>query len=120
MKPISTRMHSLLDYTVAALLIASPWLFGFASDSHAQWIPVILGAATVLASLLTRYEGGLIKLIPMPVHLAFDALSAVFLIASPWLFGFAQTVYIPHVVIGLMEITVVLLTSSKPAKLNRG
>lgn len=114
MRFIPTQIHGVLDYLVGVLLIAAPWLFGFADTGAAQWIPVILGAGAILYSLLTRYELGVAKLIPMPIHLWFDGLSGLFLAASPWLFGFADIVWLPHLVVGLIEIGAALMTETTP------
>lgn len=111
---ISTRVHGALDYGVGGLLIAAPWLLGFATGGPAQWVPVVLGAGAIVYSLLTRYELGVIGLIPMPVHLAIDAASGVLLALSPWLFGFAGLVFLPHVLFGAFEVTAAALTDRHP------
>ena len=70
---IPTRIHGYLDYLVGLVLIASPWLFGFADGGPEQWIPIILGVAALTYSLMTNYELGAVRVIPMPVHLMLDA-----------------------------------------------
>jgi hypothetical protein len=114
MKFIPTKVHGVLDYLSGVLFIASPWLFGFADSGAAQWVPVVLGVMALIYSVFTDYEAGLIKQLPMPVHLTMDVLSGVVLAASPWLFGFADKVYLPHVIFGLFEIGAGLLTQRKP------
>lgn len=77
----------------------------------------ILGAALIVYSLLTDYELGVVKVIPMPVHLALDGISGLFLAASPWLFGFADeswNVWVPHLVVGIVEILAALTTQTRP------
>lgn len=115
MRFIPTRVHGVLDYLVGVLLIASPWLFGFAENEVARWIPIILGAGAIIYSLLTRYELGVADVIPMPVHLGLDAMSGLLLAASPWIFGFADVVWVPHLLFGLLEIGVALTTETAPA-----
>jgi hypothetical protein len=110
MRIIPTRVHGVIDYLTGALLVAAPWLLGFADGSAAQWVPIILGAMVLVQSLVTDYKLGVARLLPMPAHLILDALNGVVLAASPWLFGFAERVWVPHVVIGLLEIVVSLLT----------
>jgi SPW repeat-containing protein len=107
---INTRVHGVADCATGILLIASPYLFGFANSTAAQWVPMILGALVVGMSLLTRYELGLYGLIPMHVHLMLDAAQASLLIASPWLFGFSKAVYLPHLIIGIAELVIVALS----------
>jgi hypothetical protein len=108
-------VHGILDYLVGALLIAAPWIFGFADNGGPKmWIPIILGASAIVYSVLTNYEWGAIHAIPMPAHLALDFVSGVFLAASPWLFGFADEVKWPHVLVGLFEIGAALMTRLHP------
>ncbi|GAB1584110.1 MULTISPECIES: SPW repeat protein [Phyllobacteriaceae] len=110
MQIIPTRLHGILDYLTAALLILAPWLFGFADGSAAQWVPVAMGAGIILYSLLTSYEWGILHVIPMRLHLVLDFGGGILLLASPWLFGFADRLIWPHVTVGAMEIVVACLT----------
>jgi hypothetical protein len=110
MKFISSKVHGIVDYMFGALLIASPWLFGFADVYSARWVAVAMGAMAIVYSLLTRYELGVWRKIPFRVHLWLDYMSGALLALSPWFFGFADEVKIPHVVFGIMEILVPLFT----------
>jgi len=115
MRVISTRVHGMLDYLVGALLIAAPWLFGFADGGAETWVPVVLGAGAIVYSLFTDYELGMVRSIPMPTHLMLDIGSGVLLAVSPWLFGFADRVWEPHLIVGLIEIGTALMTRRVPA-----
>lgn len=115
MRFISTRTHGVIDYLMGALLIVAPYLLGFADGTAAQWSPQILGAALIGASLLTDYELGVVRVIPMPVHLFLDIAAGALLAVSPWLFGFADRVYWPHLILGLLEIGTGLMTSTTPS-----
>ena len=110
MKRMSTRVHGYLDYITGVFLIAAPFIFGFDTSNPESEILVILGIALLLYSFFTRYELGFIPLISMPVHLAMDVVSGVLLVISPWLFGFADRVFLPHLILGLFEITAALMT----------
>jgi SPW repeat len=112
MRFLSTRIHGVMDYAMGILLLASPYLFGFATGGVKQWLPMILGVAMIGMSLLTRYEWGAIRMIPMPVHLAVDGLSGALLAVSPWLFGFSGVVFLPHLVLGLIELGTSLMTET--------
>ncbi|MFC4873147.1 SPW repeat protein [Negadavirga shengliensis] len=114
MKIISRKAHGYLDYLVGILLIASPWLFNFYAGGAESWLPIILGAGTILYSLFTNYELGMIKLMDMRTHLVMDFAAGAFLALSPWIFGFADMVFVPHLVIGLGEILVAIMTNPKP------
>ncbi len=114
MRMIPTRIHAIADYAIGVLLIVSPWLFGFATGGIAQWLPMVLGLAVIVYSLLTRYELGLVGAIPMPAHLWLDGIGGALLAVSPWLFGFADVVIWPHLIIGLVEIVAALTTETEP------
>jgi hypothetical protein len=120
MRVIPTRVHGYLDYMMGALLIASPWLFGFATGGAEQWVPVALGASAIIYSLLTDYELGAARVISMPTHLTLDLLSGILLAASPWIFGFADYVYLPHLILGIAEIGAALMTKREPERTNSG
>ncbi len=111
---IPTRVHGMLDYASGLLLIVAPYLFGFANGGAAQWVPMIVGAAILLMSLITDYELSLTRIIPMPVHLGMDVAGGLLLLASPWLFGFADQVRWPHVILGILEIGAGLMTRTTP------
>lgn len=110
MRFIPTRVHGMVDYLVGALLIVSPWLFGFADGGAQQWVPILLGAGTILYSLLTDYELGVASVLSMSAHLMMDLAGGIFLAASPWIFGFSDELKWPHVVIGLGEIAASLMS----------
>lgn len=95
---------------MGVLLIAAPWLFGFAHGGPETWVPVALGVGAIIYSLMTRYELGLVRVIPMSVHLVLDFMSGALLAASPWLFGFEGLVTVPHMALGLLEMGAALMT----------
>jgi hypothetical protein len=115
MKIINSKLHGLLDYLVSLILIISPWLFGFADGGPQMWVPIILGISSIVYSLLTNYELGAIRIFSFKTHLTFDALSGILLAASPWIFRFADDIYMPHLIFGVLELVVVALTKSQPA-----
>lgn len=123
-KLIPTKSHARMDYAVGLLLIASPWLFGFADESTAAtWIAVLAGVAILGLSAITDYEGGLLaRLIPMRTHLMADAGLGLLLAVSPWLFGFADegtNAWLPFVAIGLGKIVSAMTTDPEPEKRSR-
>lgn len=115
MKFISTSIHGILDYGLALLLIATPWLFGFVDiGTHPESvIPIVLGVAVAAYSIFTDYEWGAVRGLSMTAHLWIDALGGLFLALSPWLFGFASEVYLPHVILGVIEIGSALFTKTE-------
>ena len=53
---IPKAAHIILDYVLAALLIASPFLFGFSSESTPTAIFIAAGVLHLLVSIGTRYR----------------------------------------------------------------
>lgn len=88
MKILSPRVHGYLDYLVVAMLLLSPTIFGFVGAPAA--LCYVLAALQAGLTLLTAFPLGVAKLIPFPLHGAVEAVLSVFLLASPWLFGFSQ------------------------------
>jgi hypothetical protein len=118
MRFIPTKAHGVLDYLMGVLLIASPWLFNFARNGAETWVPVILGAGAIVYSLLTDYELGISRTLPMRTHLMLDLISGVLLASSPWLFGFSEYVYLPHLILGILEIGASVMTETAPSSAN--
>jgi hypothetical protein len=88
MKILSPRVHGYLDYGVVALLLLAPTLFGFAGAPAT--ICYVLAVAQAGMSLLTAYPLSIAKIVPFSIHGAVEALTSVFLLASPWIFNFSH------------------------------
>jgi hypothetical protein len=107
---LTSKQHGVLDYVVGALMIAAPWLFGFAHGGAETKIFVVLGLAALFYSLGTDYELGVAPVIPFSFHKMLDLGSGIILLMSPWLFGFVEQVRLPHVIFGVFEIVAVMMT----------
>lgn len=119
MRIIPTRIHGMMDYLMGVVLMLAPWLLRLRPGAE-SWVPIALGAGAVVYSLLTRYELGIYGVIPMPVHLGLDAMSGALLLASPWLFQFADHAWVPHVVFGVAELGAAVMTSTVPERAPHG
>jgi hypothetical protein len=78
---ISTEAHGMLDYMTVGTFLLLPRLLGW----NAGLTRLMTGAAafTFLYSLMTRYEFGLVKVLPMKTHLMIDGMSGLFFVAAP-------------------------------------
>ncbi|RYG39935.1 hypothetical protein EON79_23465, partial [bacterium] len=85
--PIPRPAHGVLDYLYAAATAATPHLLGFTDVAPARWAAYGLGGLVVAVSLLTRYELGLVRVLPFRVHLLFDSLGGAAALAAPWALG---------------------------------
>jgi len=116
MRVISTKTHGAIDYLTGAGLLAAPALLGISDVPAAARVLRAAGLAATAYSLLTDYKFGLVRVIPMPAHLAMDAASGALMAASPWLFGFAgrgPRYRWPHVVMGLSEVLAALTSKTR-------
>ncbi len=52
---VPTPIHVLLDYVLAGVLVASPFLFGFSDESSPTAFFIILGVAHLLITIGTRF-----------------------------------------------------------------
>ena len=68
----------------------------------------------LLYSAFTDYELGVVKKIQMPIHLMLDALGGVLLAVSPWMLGFDDRVWMPHVILGAVEVLTAAITNTVP------
>src|SRR5690606_32770349 len=87
---------------------------GFANGGAEQTVPIVIGALILIQALMTDYELGAVKAMPLSAHLTMDLVAGIFLAASPWLFGFAEEVFWPHLIVGLLEIGAGLMTRKEP------
>jgi hypothetical protein len=108
---ISRSSHGLIDYIYSIVLIGVPYALGFSGFGAAHIVFWCVGFGAIVYSLLTNYRLGLIHLIPFRVHLVLDVLGGLLLLASPWLFGFAHSLWISPVVFGILELGTVALTN---------
>jgi hypothetical protein len=72
---------------------------------------IFLGTMIIMMSLFTDYESGIVRSLPVSAHLNIDIGTGLVFAASPWLFGFADQVYLPHLIMGLFQTIASLLTS---------
>jgi hypothetical protein len=115
MRFLSTRAHGMLDWFMGPLLILAPFLLDLDRSNAEGLVPLVLGIAMVVLTFFTDYEMGVVRRIPMPTHLAMDAASGALLALSPWLFGFSDRVWAPHLILGLIEMGTSFMTQRQPA-----
>lgn len=115
MYKINSKTHGILDYLTGILLVVLPLLLGWDYGSKAALVLLLAGVITLVYSLFTDYELGIAPVMHFKFHLGIDLVMGLLLAGSPWLLGFAQDAYLPHLVIGLFEIAVVAFTRAEVA-----
>ncbi len=113
MKLFSTKTHGVLDYSSVVLLCVLPRRMGW--DRTVTRLLTGSALVTLVYSLLTRYELGAVKAIPMPTHLALDRTSGIGLcLAAEVLSREPRSVRLALLGLGLFEITASLTTETQP------
>jgi hypothetical protein len=115
MRFVPTWIHGIADWLLGVLLIAVPYILGFARGGAETFVPVALGITGLIVTFFTNHEYGIVRKIPMIGHLWVDGFAGILLAASPWIFGFADAVWIPHVVLGVTEFIASLVTKTIPS-----
>jgi SPW repeat len=118
LRMIPTSVREVLDYLTGSALLAAPELFRLKDVPSSALAFRLAGGVATAYSLLTDYELGAKKIVPMPVHLMLDAASGTLLAASPWIFGSAKNgtrYWLPHVLGGLFEILAAGTTKTQPS-----
>ena len=115
--PISSRSHAVISYSVSALLLAAPELLRLKEAPAAALVPRAAGATALSYSLLTDFELGVRRMLPLRAHLALNAAGATLLAAAPWVLGFAargRRFWMPHVAAGGGVLGVAALSRREP------
>ena len=121
-RPVSTRTHGIIDYITGPTLVAAPKIFRIEDGPVSSASPRLAGAGATAYSMLTDYELGAVKAVPMRVHLALDAVGGAALAAAPWLSGEAKRgvrYWLPHALVGSSELALALLTKTQPDRRRR-
>lgn len=118
--PIAPGVHGIIDYVLAASLIAAPFVLGFGSDT-ATTVCVVAGIAELGVAMMTAWSRGIIKLIPPAVHGVIDYVFVVALIAAPFIFGFDDdgTATAFFVIVGVGGLAIVAATRFVPDEPDR-
>jgi hypothetical protein len=87
--PVRAVVHGSLEYVVAILLIAAPFLLGFQATA-ATAAAVVAGLALLAFTATSALPTGLIGSITLGVHVTVDVVFAVLLVALPFVLGFTE------------------------------
>jgi hypothetical protein len=114
MRFLTPRIHGILDYVAAIVLIAAPFLLGFVNANlPALCISLVLGLGLLGYSLITDYAYSLFGAVSFRIHLVFDVVLGLGLVAVPFIFGFAGAVKTYYLAMGIGFLMVVALTGSR-------
>jgi hypothetical protein len=111
---IPLRVHSIVDYVAAVVLVAAPYVFGFADIDVARNFFLVLGIGLAAYSALTKYRYSFAKIIPIGPHMFLDVVVGFLTMVGPYVLNYrlaissAQTA--AHYFIGLGVWALVALT----------
>src|SRR5829696_4571178 len=124
LRVIPTKAHGAVDMATGPALIAAPTFLRMNMNGNkgATIPPRVVGAAALVYALLTDYEFGLKRVLPMRAHLALDAVAGTALAATPFLTRASKKGirhWLPHTVIGANEVFLALATKERPPRARR-
>jgi hypothetical protein len=119
MRFIPTKVHGVLDYLYVLVLFFIPTIFHFSTNGAPTLTIDVISSTVLVYSTFTKYELGISKYISMRIHLLLDVIVGIFLAVSPWVFGFANYVYVPHLFFGLFAIVVALLSKKSSEQIEK-
>jgi hypothetical protein len=81
-------MHGYLDYAIVVLFAIAPTVFGW--NAGVRNACYAMAGVQLILSLLTAYPLGLVRMIPFTVHATIEFITALALMALPWMARFAD------------------------------
>jgi hypothetical protein len=105
-KPISPRIHGVLDYTTSAAVVAMPRLMNF--PKPARRLCDSLAASYTSLSAFTDYPLSVRRTVPFKAHGATELAIAAALPVMPWVLGFSKHRAARNFCFGLTALTLVV------------
>ena len=85
--PVPFFVHGVIEYLAGVAFIAAPLLLDY-DDGAAVAISIVVGIIVLLVAATTEGPTSLVDALALSVHVVLDYVLALFLIATPFLFGF--------------------------------
>jgi hypothetical protein len=82
MKPILPRAHAIIDYLLVMFLAIVPTFWGFVG--YPANMCYVLAVIFLVMSLLTDYNGGVVRIIGFAVHGLFELIIAIAVMIIAW------------------------------------
>jgi hypothetical protein len=113
--PIPAFVHGVVEYLAAILFIAAPFIFDFEKDAPVA-VSLVVGVVLLIIAASTHWRTGMIDTIGVHAHAMLDYVLAIFLIASPFIFGFDDdsTAAAFFIVLGVVHLLMTIATRFVP------
>ena len=105
-KPISPRIHGVLDYATSTAVAVAPRAMNFPAPARRMFESLAAGCTGLAA--VTDYPLSVKRLVPFKAHGATELAIAAVLPFLPWALGFADHRAARNVCFGLTALTVVV------------
>ena len=105
-KPISPRIHGVLDYATSAAVVTVPRAMNFPRPARVLFESLAAGYTGV--SAVTDYPLSVKRLVPFKAHGATELAIAALLPVLPWALGFADHRAARNLCFGLTALTIVV------------
>lgn len=116
MKFLSRKLHGLGDYAAAVVLIITPFVIGLKEQSAvAHFVSIAGGIGLITYSLFTDYTFSVANVIPFKIHLLFDSLAGLVLIALAFVLHLEGIAQIYMIVMGAGVLLVVAASQTNSA-----
>ncbi|MGH2751472.1 MAG: SPW repeat domain-containing protein [Actinomycetota bacterium] len=86
--PVPFFAHGAIEYLAGIAFIVAPLLLDYDSGA-AVAVSIVVGVVVLLVAATTEGPTSLVNALSVSVHVVLDYVLALFLIATPFLFGFA-------------------------------
>ena len=108
---LPAKVHGILDYPLAAVLIAGPLALGF-DDRVATVVALVFGVGATVLAVATAWSTGVVKIIPPLVHGYADVSVTFAMIVLPFALGFSgdATALVFYVLVGVGGLLATLAT----------
>ena len=112
---IPPQVHGILDYPLAAILIAGPLVIHF-HNTAATVIALAFGGGAAILAVATNWATGIVKVIPPLLHGYVDVIVTVALIILPFAVGFSYRTgaLLLYVIVGAGGLAATLATRFVP------
>jgi hypothetical protein len=82
---INSKIHGCIDYLVVAFLWVSPSLFGLPEMTSV--FTYVLGAIHLILTMTTKFELGVIRIIPLKIHGMIELIVSILLVGVAFYLG---------------------------------
>jgi len=118
---ISPTFFGYFNYLLAIVTMASPWLFCSVDGTPfihiggaSLFFPLMFGWFQLLMAIFSNSKAGIIGVFPIQMHCTLDTLTGFVLLTTPWLYGFHDRVFLPHLILGAIIFIFGIGTKNSP------